>query len=245
MSQIRFLTLCALAVSAALPGCATECAYGCYGSVCYSTGYYYDSRVSGIDYETSLDGEVIRTGVTGENEDPGRFLFIEGATVSFSLGGTVLGETAAKERVTPFDLAGIVEEASGVRRQRGSPRRQSAFRRSHNLAVLLQTLDADGDPTSTIDIRSDVAALFENVTIDFDQPWEDFRTDPDLQGVLDAANDDNLFHRDTHAPRPCSGASGSLSRHRPLPIGAPCPALERAESSRTFRPELLARPGVL
>ncbi len=194
MSQIRFLTLCALAVSAALPGCATECAYGAYGTVCYSTGYYYDSRISGIDYETSLDGEVIRTGVTGENEDPGRFLFIEGATVSFSLGGTVLGEAAAKERVTPFDLAGVVEEAIGECDVSASlPDDGSAFRIVHNMAALLQTLDTDGDPTSTIDIRSEVAALFENVTINFDQPWEDFRTDPDLQGVLDAANDGNLF----------------------------------------------------
>ena len=192
MSQIRFLTLCALAVSAALPGCTTECAYGAYGTVCYSTGYYYDSLISGIDYETSLDGEVIRTGVTGENEDPGRFLFIEGATVSFSLGGTVLGETDAKERVTPFDLAGIAEEAVGGCDVSGAlPDDTSAFRRVANLAVLLQTLDADGDPAGTIDIDPDVAAFLENVTIDFDQPWEDFRTD--LQAVLDTANGDNLF----------------------------------------------------
>ena len=194
MSQIRFLTLCALAVSAALPGCATQCAYGAYGTVCYSTGYYYDSRVSGIDYETSLDGEVIQAGVTGENDDPGRFLFIEGATVSFSLGGTDLGETDAKERVTPFDLAGVVEEAIGECDVSASlPDDGSAFRIVHNVAVLLQTLDTDGDAAGTIDIDPEVAALFENVTIDFDQPWEDFRTDPDLQGVLDAANSGDLF----------------------------------------------------
>ena len=192
MSQIRFLTLCALAVSAALPGCATECAYGAYGTVCYTTGYYYDSRVSGIDYETSLDGEVIQTGVTGENDDPGRFLFIEGATVSFSLGGTVLGETDAKERVTPFDLAGVAEEAIGGCQVDGELP-EDEFRIVHNMAALLQTLDTDGDPAGTIDIRSEVAALFENVTIDFDQPWEAFRNDPALKGVLDAANSGNLF----------------------------------------------------
>lgn len=192
MSQIRFLTLCVLAVSAALPGCATECAYGAYGTVCYTTGYYYDSLISGIDYETSLDGEVIRTGVTGENEDPGRFLFIEGATVSFSLGGTVLGETDAKERVTPFDLAGIAEVAEGGCDVSRALPDTSAFRRVANLAVLLQTLDTDGDPAGTIDIDPEVAALFEN-QIEFDQPWEDFQNDSDLQDVLDAANDRNLF----------------------------------------------------
>ena len=194
MSQIRFLTLCALAVSAALPGCATECAYGAYGTVCYSTGYYYDSLVSGIDYETSLDDVVITTGVTGENDDPGRFLFIEGATVSFSLGGTDLGEAAAKERVTPFDLAGVVEEAIGECDVSATlPDDGSAFQIVHNVAVLLQTLDTDGDAAGTIDIRPEVAALFENVTINFDQPWEDFQTDPALEGVLAAANSGNLF----------------------------------------------------
>ena len=194
MSQIRFLTLCALGVSAALPGCTTACVRGAYNTVCYTSGYYYDSRVSGIDYETSVDGEVIITGVTGDNDDPGSFLFVEGATVSFSLGGTDLGETAAKEQVTPFDLAGLTEEAIGGCDVSASlPDDGSAFRIVHNMAVLLQTLDTDGDPAGTIDISSDVAALFENVSIDFDQPWENFRTDTDLQGVLDAANSGTLF----------------------------------------------------
>ena len=127
----------------------------CRNGTC--TGYYYDSLVSGIDYETSLDGEVIRTGVTGEDDDPGRFLFIEGATVSFSLGGVSLGETAGKERVTPFDLAGIVEEAvGGCDVSDALPDDTSAFRRVVNLAVLLQTLDTDGDDTNGIDIRPEV-----------------------------------------------------------------------------------------
>ena len=195
MSQIRFLTLCALAVSAALPGCATECAYGAYGTVCYSTGYYYDSRVSGIDYETSLDGEVIRTGVTGENDDPCRFLFIEGATVSFSLGGTVLGETDAKERVTPFDLAKVAEDKIGGCDVSAASLAdaESRFRIVHNMAALLQTLDTDGDPAGTIDIDPKVKDLFENETIDLNQSWEDFQTDPVLERVLDAANSGDLF----------------------------------------------------
>ncbi len=192
MSQIRFLTLGVLCVSGALQGCTTTCVNGYYNDVCYTTGYYYNSPISGIDYETSLDGEVIRTGVTGENDDPGRFLFIEGATVSLSLGGTVLGETDAKERVTPFDLAGVAQEAIGGCQVDGELP-EDEFRIVHNMAALLQTLDADGDPAGTIDIDPDVAALFENVTIEIDQPWEDFQNDSVLQGVLEAANNANLF----------------------------------------------------
>jgi hypothetical protein len=162
-------------MSAVLQGCNTTCVNGYYNSVCYSTGYYYDSRVSGIDYETRVGDEVIATGVTGDNGDPGLFLFVEGATVSLSLGGTDLGQTAAKERVTLFDVAGITEEAIGGCDVSASlPDDGSAFRIVHNVAALLQTLDTDGDPTGTIDISRDVAALFENVSIDFDQPWEAF-----------------------------------------------------------------------
>ncbi len=194
MNQIRFLILCALGMSAVLQGCNTTCVNGYYNTVCYSTGYYYDSRVSGIDYETRVGDEVVATGVTGDNGDPGRFLFIEGATVSLSLGGTDLGRTAAKERVTLFDVAGITEEAiGGCDVSARLPDDGSAFRIVHNVAALLQTLDTDVDPTGTIDISPDVAALFENVSIDFDQPWEAFRADPDLQDLLVAANDGNLF----------------------------------------------------
>ena len=71
MNQLRFLTLCVLAVSAAIPGCTTECAYGAYGTVCYTTGYYYDSLVSGLTYESRSEDGVTHTGVTGEEDDPG------------------------------------------------------------------------------------------------------------------------------------------------------------------------------
>jgi len=194
MSQVRFLILFVLGLSAVLPGCNSTCVRGYYSTVCYSSGYYYDSRVSGIDYETRLDGELVASGATGHDDDPGLFLFIDGTTVSFSLGDTDLGETDAKERVTPFDLAGITEEAVGGCDLGASlPDDGSAFRIVHNMAVLLQTLDTDGDVTGTIDISPDVAALFEGVSINFDQPWEAFREDTDLQGVLAAANDGELF----------------------------------------------------
>ena len=191
------MLLCALGVSAALPGCTTTCVNGYYGTVCYTNGYYYDSLVSGIDYETRLDGEVIRTGVTGEDDDPGRFLFIEGATVSFSLGGVSLGETAGKERVTPFDLAGIVEEAVGGCDVSGAlPDDTSAFRRVANLAVLLQTLDTDGDETNGIDIRPEVAALFEGSTLNVDQASASFEADGAILGLLAQANAESLFSSD-------------------------------------------------
>lgn len=173
----------------------------CRGGVC--TGYYYDSLVSGLAYESRSDGVVTHSGVTGENNDPGRFSHAEGGTVSFSLGDVSLGETVAKERVTPFDIAGIAEEAIGGCDVGGVlPEDTNAFRRVANLAILLQTLDADGDDTNGIEIRSEVAALFEGLTIEVDQPSTAFQTNGALLNLLEEANNQSLFSGDrTLVPR--------------------------------------------
>jgi hypothetical protein len=170
--------------SIAVLGCDEECEEG----VCYPAyGYYYDSLVSGLAYGTPT-----QTGTTGEGDDPGRFQYLFDETISFSLGDTALGEALASERMTPFDLAGVTEEAVGGCQVDG-PLPEDEFRIVHNLAVLLQTFDTDGDPTEGIEISDGVAALFEGVSINVDQAWEDFQSDTDLLGVLDAANSASLF----------------------------------------------------
>lgn len=175
--------------SIAVLGCDEECVEG----VCYPVdGYYYDSLVSGLAYETPT-----QTGTTGEGDDPGRFQYLFDETISFSLGDTALGEARAEDRLpndrlTPFDLAGVQEEAVGGCEVDG-PLPEDEFRIVHNLAVLLQTFDTDGDPTEGIEISAGVAALFEGVSINVDQAWEAFQTDSALLGVLDAANTASLF----------------------------------------------------
>jgi para-nitrobenzyl esterase len=165
----------------------------CRNGTC--TGYYYDSLVSGLSYESrDADGAVTHTGVTGEDGDPGRFSYAEGDTVSFSLGDIALGESVAQPRVTPFDVAGLEEEAMGGCDVDGAlPGDADAFRRVVNLAVLLQTLDADGDHDSGIEISAEVAALFESATVDVDQPRAMFQEDTGVQAVLDEANGLDLF----------------------------------------------------
>jgi para-nitrobenzyl esterase len=186
------LLLCALSPTVLATGCPD--AVYCRNGVC--TGYYYDSLVSGLAYESRSDGVVTHTGVTGENDDPGRFSHAEGGVVSFSLGAVSLGETVAKERVTPFDLAGIAEEPVGGCDVSALPDGTSAFRRVANLAVLLQTLDTDGDDTNGIEIRPEVAALFEGLTLGVDQASASFEADGALLGLLDQANTQGLFSSD-------------------------------------------------
>ena len=190
------LLLCVLGASLVLVACAeTECVETDAGGVCvtedYDDGYYYDNLVTGLSYENrNAAGDVMRTAVTGEGDDPGRFRFLEGQTIAFSLGDTDLGESAAKKKVTPFDVARVAEAPVGGCAV-GETLPEDEFRIVHNLAVLLQTMDTDGDPANNIDISAEVAALFENVSIERDQPWEAFQTD--LQVVLDEANIQNLF----------------------------------------------------
>ena len=185
------LMLGALGASTTMFGCVEECVDG----FCYpNRGWYYDNLVSGVDYETRNRETVTRTGVTGEDGDPGAFGYSDGDTVSFSLGDTDLGETLASERVTPFDVAGVTEEAvGGCDVTEALPDEDDAFQVVHNLAVLLQTMDTDGDPTTGIEISPEVAALFDGVSIEVDQTWATFETDADLLGVLEEANNQSLF----------------------------------------------------
>ena len=184
------LLLCALSPALMVTGCPD--AVYCNNGVCH--GYYYDSLVSGLNYESRSEDGVTHTGVTGEDDDPGRFSYSEGDTVSFSLGDISLGQIVAKERVTPFDLVGIEERAIGGCEVDGVlPEDTDAFRRVVNLAVLFQTLDTNGDHTDGIEIRSEVAALFEGSSFELDQPRTTFQVDTELRAVLDEANSRDLF----------------------------------------------------
>jgi hypothetical protein len=193
VSKRLALLVCAVSPALIAGGCPD--AVYCAGGTC--VGYYYDSLVSGLAYESRSDGAVTHSGVTGEDDDPGSFNYAEGDTVSFSLGDISLGQTVAKVRVTPFDLAGIVEEAIGGCEVDGVlPEDTNAFRRVVNLAILLQTLDADGNPANGIEIRSEVAALFEGANVEIDQPSTAFQGDTELRALLDDANERGLFSGD-------------------------------------------------
>ncbi len=190
--QNACLLLFAVGASTAFAGCTEDCVDG-YCVPAYDTGYYYDSLVSGIEYSTVTTDGITRTGVTGENGDPGSFSwYAEGADVSFSLGATDLGTAPAAQKLTPFELAGVTQEAVGGCDVSGALP-DDKFRIVHNLAVLLQTLDTDGDPTNGIEISTEVAALFEKVTVNLDQAWTDFQADSDLEAVINKAKLANLL----------------------------------------------------
>lgn len=98
------------------------------------TGQFIDSAVSGLKYSCS-------SGLTGETDISGNFTCEENDTATFYLGEYVIGSSAAKSIVTPYDLFPDNEVAA------------------INVARLLQSLDLDGDPSDGIAIPQDFSAL--------------------------------------------------------------------------------------
>lgn len=120
--------------------------------VVVQTGVFVDSAVAGVAYQTSPGN------FSGVTSATGQYQFAEGDTVIFSIGAIEFPPVTAKGVVTPVDMAAS-----------GNPADQIVV----NIAVLLQSLDADGDPGNGISIpAAAVTAAVQNVT--FNQPYSSF-----------------------------------------------------------------------
>lgn len=128
--------------------------------------------VSGVAFETPS--------FSGVTDESGAFRYLEGETVVFTLGDTVLGELSARPEVSVFDLSHS-EIPIGTREiTRASDRGRGPFHEVVNRATLLQSLDEDENGDNGIQISGEVDALFEAISLDFDQHWWAFRVDPKL-----------------------------------------------------------------
>jgi len=110
-----------------------------------STGAFIDSAVEGLQYETAT-----RSGTTNSL---GEYDYLAGETVTFSIGGIVLGSTIAGPVVTPLSL---VPDATSATNPVVT-----------NIVRLLLSLDSDGDPDNGITISSDVTTAANDLTVDF------------------------------------------------------------------------------
>lgn len=168
------------------------------------TGQFVDSPVSGIRYETAT-----QSGITDSN---GQFEYLEDETVSLYIGAQLLGGAPGKETVTLFDLVEGVEPLVGqelettLTKLSMSRYEDGQFRPSFNtvinLARLLQTLDADGNPSNGIEIAADVAALFTAESVDFHQHWDDFTNELGFRKVLGDAKSGELLDNARQVRKP-------------------------------------------
>ena len=110
-----------------------------------STGVFIDSPVEGLQYETATQ--------SGTTNSLGEFDYLPGETITFSIGGILLGSTTAGPVVTPLSLVpGATSATNPV---------------VTNIVRLLLSLDSDGDPDNGITISSDVTTAANDLAVDF------------------------------------------------------------------------------
>ncbi len=137
----------------------------------YQTGVFIDAPVGGVSYSTASE--------SGVTNSAGEFRYQIGETVTFTLGSVELGSTPGANEVTVFDVAGVESIPSGIDAlyeamyaSDGSP---TPLQRATNMAVLLQSLDADANPDNGITIDANVAALVTPADIDLNDDLYAFR----------------------------------------------------------------------
>jgi hypothetical protein len=120
-----------------------------------NTGVFLDSAVAGLYYTSSPSGK------SGRTDDFGQFNYTTGDTVEFKVGGTatgaVLGSVAAKSVIMPEDIA---DGATGTK--------------SAKIAILLQSMDADGDADNGIDLGDTIidSTMAATIKAILDSPLE-------------------------------------------------------------------------
>lgn len=138
------LTLMAAAIAA-----LAACGEGEPPAAATYTGTLTDSAIQGVTYVASPSG---KNGVTDAS---GRFQYQVGDTVSFTLGGFLLGRVTAsgtESTVTPLELVASAGLADAT----------EASNAVTNMLVLLQALDVDGNPDNGITIPAEVPAALSN-----------------------------------------------------------------------------------
>ncbi|WP_051361779.1 esterase-like activity of phytase family protein [Solimonas soli] len=133
------------------------------------SGKLIDAAVGGLAYDSGSQ--------QGTTEADGTFHYRQGETVTFKLGGLAIGKAAGKDMLLLRELDG------------GSDANALPNQRTVNLAVLLQTLDANGDPSDGIAISAADSDKLKSASLpDPGQASDAFASA--LAGVLSAAGID-------------------------------------------------------
>lgn len=114
--------------------------------------------MQGLHYETTPSG------LSGSTSAKGEYQYVEGDTVTFSIGSLQFPSVTAKGIVTPLDLA-----------KTNNATHQIAV----NIAALLQSLDTDGNAENGININYAIASA-QASALNFDLPYASFAA---LSGV--------------------------------------------------------------
>jgi len=127
------------------------------------TGSYSDAgAVSGLQYSTATQ--------SGTTDSSGKFLYLPGETVTFSVGSIVIGKAVAAPTLTTFDLVGISAPLTSLGIPNNIPS-SLLFQQAINISTFLQTLDSDGNVSNGISIPSQAIVLAKNTAVNFNQKY--------------------------------------------------------------------------
>ena len=131
-----------------------------------NTGRFVDSAVMGLHYQTATQ--------SGLTNSAGEFSYLDGETVTFSLGGIELGSAGGATELTPLDLLGAssIDDANA----------QGAGDALLNMLVFLQSLDRDFNPDNGIDL-GDLHEQLSAATLSFEQSPAEFLQAAQQQGL--------------------------------------------------------------
>ncbi|MEE4355268.1 MAG: hypothetical protein V2I97_02300, partial [Desulfococcaceae bacterium] len=156
--HVRLITVCLfVAVTMLFTGCG-----GGGDSEPVSEGRFVDSPVAGLRFETES-----RDGITGSE---GKFTYLEGEMISFSIGDIYLGKTLAKPVITPLDLVEWAADETDAS--------------VTNICRFLQTLDDDGEPDNGILINESVRRGASGISVNFDTDVSAFGDDAQIQQTV-------------------------------------------------------------
>ena len=124
-------------------------------------GHFIDSPVGGLSFETPTHA--------GKTDESGGFDYFPGERVDLAIGSVHLGTPLAGHKVSPLD---IYENAD------------TDDPRVINMARLLQSLDADADPSEGIGITEDVEVCLDQAVQDLGLTGVDFADDGQTESVI-------------------------------------------------------------
>ena len=157
------------------------------------TGQFLHTPTQGIRYSTDT-----QVGTTDSN---GHFQYLENEVVSFYIGDLKLGDAAGNSIVSIFDLVEGADVFTG-NAVRQAIDRSTPFNRAINIATLLQTLDRDNNPDNGVALPFPVTQLFSADAINFDQQWDEFRSDLGLRGALTEGKNSGLLKKSLQILQP-------------------------------------------
>lgn len=136
------------------------------------TGQFLDGPVSNLDYTTN-------SGWSGITDTNGTFTYQPGDTITFSVGGVVLGTAQAKRYMTPIDLVPDAVDATNPVVM--------------NICRFLLSLDEDANHEKGIEISQETKSILVDFSFDFNNRLDE---NPDVQSLFALLNENGIFPED-------------------------------------------------